>query len=63
MHTTRRHPSIFSGDRGKKRKNAERSGNGSSKKFLFAMIRERFRQILAPLWTESGRNKKRMEKT
>jgi hypothetical protein len=53
MHTTRRHPAIFSRDREKQKKSPQRPGTGSSQKFLSVIIREKIRRFLSLFWGET----------
>jgi hypothetical protein len=49
MHSTRRHPTIFSGNRTKQKKSRERSGSVSSPKFLSVIIQEKIQRLLSSL--------------
>jgi hypothetical protein len=62
MHTSRRHISVFSGYRAKKKQSTQRQGTRSSKKFLFVIIRERILQLFIPTRNNRTVEKPVMEK-
>jgi hypothetical protein len=54
MHTTRRHPTVFSGNRTKRKKSREQQGAAPSKQFLSVIIREKIQRLFSSLLKENN---------